>query len=92
MNIKSITFQRASSSISYKYNFEEIKNGYTIWKREDLDLWCLYNVDKDWCIVDKSKNILGWPKVKNGKNREYPPKGLWISEKEDKSFEYTFNY
>ncbi len=90
MDIKSITFLRVSDNISYQFNLVEKRNGYTFWKREDLDLWCCYKSKVGWCIEDKYGNEFGWPRSNN--NSELPPKGTWFSRKEDKSFEYELSY
>ena len=90
MKSRCFIFKRVDSSIVYKFNFIGEKNDHSFWKREDKNLWCVYNLESGWCIEDETSTRLGWPSIESDKY--LPPEGIWPSEKGSKSFQYELIY
>ena len=83
---KSFIFKRIGGNAVYTFHLMSKNNDIGVWKREDKELWCKLILNFGWSIVDEFENRLGWPE--KSEVTEYPPEGIWISKKDNKSYRY----
>lgn len=81
-------FRRVDGGAIYPFRYAGERNGKPVWKRSDLDLWCLWVEGTGWAIVDAQGAKLGWPQNPQAALQALPPPGLWSSRKGDKAYVY----
>jgi hypothetical protein len=83
-------FRRTTDATVYRFHRDGRHNDRSKWRREDKDLWCLFD-GAGWSVTDGLGARLGWPRD-DADSSDDPPSGIWISRKDDKSYEYELVY
>jgi hypothetical protein len=88
---KSFEFRRTTDPTTYRFHRDGQHNGRPKWKREDKDLWCLFD-STGWIVADSLGARLGWPLDQSTSSAENPPATIWHSQKGEKWYRYTLVY
>jgi len=86
-SMKSFEFRRTTDPTVYHFHPDGQYNDRPKWKRQDKDLWCLFD-GAGWVVTDDLGTRLGWPRDETSSLAANPPTGIWTSKKGDKSYEY----
>jgi len=85
---------RRLDDLMYDFDRVEIHDGVFGYKRRDADLWINWHQEYGWVAWDgESEYIGGRPWYVLPQNQlSYPPEGLWVSYKDNKSYVYDLIY
>jgi len=91
---KRFELRRRIDGFTYLFDRVERTDGSIGYKREDEELWINWHEDLGWVAWDGESEYIGgksWYTLpKNQSN--FPPEGIWVSMKDDKSYVYDLTY
>ena len=84
--------QRHSDSLVYTFDKTERPDNLSGYKRRDADLWITYRRNIGWCAYNEETyeaEGIPWDAIGKHQNPDFPPEGIWVSRKGEKSYVYT---
>jgi len=87
--------RRLSDDLVYHFSRAARLDGTAGFRREDKDVWMLFNPTLGWVVLDEeSQEITGkpWLALPHEQAEAYPPEGEWVSKKGNKSYVYRLRY
>lgn len=84
--------RRQNDDLIYTFDRAE-KNNERAYKRRDADLWIILKKGFGWCAWDEEEGLMGrcW-EVLPSQQSDFPPEGVWVSRKNEKSYVYELVY
>ncbi len=95
INHEYFKLKRLSDDLVYEFDLKKKDGNMHGYKRRDQDLWITYKNDLGWVAYDEeTKSVMGrpWDVKKEDQNNDYPPEGIWVSRKGEKSYVYDLKY
>ena len=86
---------RMIDGLIYQFDRMEISKGVFAYKRRDKDLWITYKPEIGWVAYDEEKDLLhgvAWNVLPKDQNKDFPPEGVWVSRKDERSYVYELKY
>jgi hypothetical protein len=86
--------RRRIDDLIYEFDRMDLGNGQYGYKRRDKDLWIKWHADFGWAAWDGESDIIGgrsWYILPKDQ-LDYPPEGVWVSMKGEKSYVYDLVY
>lgn len=86
---------RLMDNLIYKFDKKIRQDNIIGYKRQDANLWITYREKIEWCAYNESNgNIEGipWDVKYEKQNSIFPPEGIWVSRKNEKSYVYDLKY
>ncbi|WP_433593708.1 hypothetical protein [Nocardia sp. CA-145437] len=89
--MQGIRFVRRVDGLTYEFVRDGDAYGYPSYKRVDLDIRCLRLPDFGWAVCTSDGAVSSRPFDDAGRGA-FPPEGVWVSFKGDRSFVYDLVY
>lgn len=86
--------KRKVDGLVYEFDLQTRPNGSVGYKRRDQDLWINWHETYGWVAWDGISDYIGgrpWYALPKDQSN-YPPEGLWVSMKGEKSYVYELVY
>jgi len=86
--------RRRIDGLVYKFDRVKRSDGSIGYKRRDKDYWINWHSKLGWVVWDGESEYIGgrpWYALPE-KQSNFPPEGVWVSMKGDKSFVYDLEY
>lgn len=82
-----LRFQRRLDGSAHEFAQVGTADGYPIYQRSDVDLWCRRLSAFGWSVCTDSDEVLSRPFADAG-HGDLPPAGMWVSAKGDQAYVY----
>ena len=82
-----VRFVRRVDGLTYEFVRAGEADGFPLYKRADLGIWCRRLPDFGWAVCNDSGEVSSRPFGEAGFGA-LPPEGVWVSLKGDRSYVY----
>jgi hypothetical protein len=86
--------RRLSAELVYHFDRQPLPDGRFGYKRQDQELWIVFNPELGWVAYDDENGVTGrpWNVLPKDQTSDHPPEGEWVSKKGVKSYVYDLRY
>lgn len=95
MGFDRFELRRLSDDLVYSFRRAIRADGRPGYKRDDADLWIVWDKIKGWVAIDDANDaVMGrpWDVAPEDQVEDHPPEGEWVSKKGVRSYVYALVY